>query len=309
MEAIFPIRAVTQQTGLSPHVLRIWERRYEAVTPHRSPTNRRLYSEKDIEKLRLLRRLTDRGHSIGQVAQLGLKELKALDRQSQGGILNRQETKAPLEPGTLNEKNFLTHTLAKIRELDAMGLEQLLDLATLELSPRALLEELLPRLLQEIGNLWERGKLGIAHEHVASTIIRTFLSNMRNAYPPRPGAPKAIFATPPGQDHDIGALLAAKVSAVEGWQPIFLGANVPVSELAETVKHSGARLIGLSVLPTEGTEYLEAEIKSLGKKLNGLCPWVLGGKGAQSLKPVAEGAGGKILDDLEDFRQLLRRMG
>jgi len=305
MEAIFPIRAVTQQTGLSPHVLRIWERRYDAVTPKRSNTNRRLYSEQDIEKLRLLRRLTDQGHSIGQVAGLGLNQLKDL----------AQQTPSAPAPGTVfsetllelpTVKNFESHAMQKIKNLDPAGLEQILEIAASELSPRHLLEELLPSLLEKIGALWEKGKLGIAHEHVASTIIRTFLSNMRSAYPIRPNAPRAVFATPPGQDHDLGALLAAKIAASEGWQPLFLGARVPPSELVETVKQSKAKLVGLSVLPSQGTDYLKSEISRLGELLKGRCAWIVGGKGARSLKGTVESAGGRILSNLEEFRIFLK---
>src|SRR5512143_2420604 len=73
-----PIRVVAQRTGLSGHVLRAWERRYHVVEPTRSEGGQRLYSEADIERLLLLRRLTEAGGAISQLAHLPSSELRRL---------------------------------------------------------------------------------------------------------------------------------------------------------------------------------------------------------------------------------------
>ena len=64
------IKFVAIHTGISPHTIRAWERRYSALSPDRTATNRRLYSTTDIEKLSLLQRAVQAGHSIGQIANL-----------------------------------------------------------------------------------------------------------------------------------------------------------------------------------------------------------------------------------------------
>lgn len=74
-KAQYPIQLVARLTRLTAHVIRIWEQRYRAVEPQRTPTMRRLYSQRDIERLNLLRELTQAGHSIGQVAQLPTTKL------------------------------------------------------------------------------------------------------------------------------------------------------------------------------------------------------------------------------------------
>ncbi|MDF1741834.1 MAG: MerR family transcriptional regulator, partial [Verrucomicrobiales bacterium] len=61
----FEISAVARLTGISSHVLRVWERRYQVVEPNRSESKRRQYTEKDIQRLSLLKALVDNGHSIG----------------------------------------------------------------------------------------------------------------------------------------------------------------------------------------------------------------------------------------------------
>ncbi|HPC11710.1 MAG TPA: MerR family transcriptional regulator, partial [candidate division Zixibacteria bacterium] len=78
MDALYPIRVVAAKTGLSAHLIRMWERRYGAVEPSRTNTRRRLYSESDVRRLTLLRRATQAGAAIGQIATLPEDDLESL---------------------------------------------------------------------------------------------------------------------------------------------------------------------------------------------------------------------------------------
>src|SRR5512144_289316 len=78
----YPVRLVALRTGLSPDVLRAWERRYRVVTPTRTDGGQRLYSDLDVERLLRLRRLTDQGHAIGRIALLPLPELVRLEEEA-----------------------------------------------------------------------------------------------------------------------------------------------------------------------------------------------------------------------------------
>ena len=74
-EQYYEISAVARMSGLSPHVLRVWERRYSVVEPRRSDNQRRQYSQTDVDRLVLLKRLVDHGHAIGIVASLTMDQL------------------------------------------------------------------------------------------------------------------------------------------------------------------------------------------------------------------------------------------
>jgi DNA-binding transcriptional MerR regulator len=67
---------------MSASTLRIWERKYAVVSPPKSASGQRLYTEEDIERLRLIRGLVDCGHAIGAVAGLNVESLRALVRSS-----------------------------------------------------------------------------------------------------------------------------------------------------------------------------------------------------------------------------------
>lgn len=85
-DARYRIGAVCRQTGISQHVLRMWEKRYSVVEPERSETNRRLYRDSDVARLTLLKHLVDRGHAIGTIAQLDDAELERRLQQSAGAL-------------------------------------------------------------------------------------------------------------------------------------------------------------------------------------------------------------------------------
>src|SRR6187401_880800 len=98
-EALYRIGTVARLAGLSTHALRVWERRYGVPSPARSDGGARLYSESELERLRLLKRAVDRGHPIGRLVPLGLEEL---ERLAGGAVLRK-----PTESGTALVEEFV----------------------------------------------------------------------------------------------------------------------------------------------------------------------------------------------------------
>src|SRR5688572_9436733 len=74
----YSMQVAARRSGVSPHLIRMWERRYNAVEPERTPTGRRVYTEEAIERLRLLHAATRVGHSIGGIANLSLERLRSI---------------------------------------------------------------------------------------------------------------------------------------------------------------------------------------------------------------------------------------
>jgi DNA-binding transcriptional MerR regulator len=142
----YGIKIVAKQTGLSPHVIRIWEKRYTAVSPERTETNRRLYSEDDIARLQLLHDLTHSGHAIGQIAQLPTQNLKAMLRPFEK-IVKRAMNPA----GEQTAQSYLEVCLTAVKQLDAEELELALTRAAVTLSQPVLIEQLVVPLMRKIG--------------------------------------------------------------------------------------------------------------------------------------------------------------
>lgn len=223
------IGAVARLTGISTHALRVWERRYGTVKPGRSGGGDRLYSDGDVQRLRLIKRLLGLGHGIGDVAALPEEELeKLLSLHDQG------ESEAEAEPGRQLVERYLEH----IERLDLASAEQTLAGAALALPRRELIDLVLVPLLREVGSRWQAGELHVAQEHAASAMVRSQLGAMLRLFAPEVGAPSAVATTPAGELHELGALMAAVVAAMSGWRSVYLGPNLPVSEVVHAAKTS-----------------------------------------------------------------------
>jgi DNA-binding transcriptional MerR regulator len=209
-----PIAVVSERTGLSHDVLRIWERRYRAVTPTRTSGGERLYSDADVERLRLLDAAVAAGRRIGRVATLptsDLAELVAGDRAA------KDRSAVEAAPGVDADKSFIETALDRIQTLDARGLDELLRRSAAVLGTPAFLEQSVVPLLRDIGDHWHSGRLSIAEEHMASAIIEAFIVAAIQTMAVPDGAPLVLVATPVGSRHVIvgGRAVLPRARALE----------------------------------------------------------------------------------------------
>jgi DNA-binding transcriptional MerR regulator/methylmalonyl-CoA mutase cobalamin-binding subunit len=314
-----PIQVVARRTGLTVAILRAWEKRYAAVAPGRSPGDRRLYSEDDIERLILLRRALQGGHSIGQVARRPTAELKALIKSDeaaaqrllqegldQSGRRRREVPEEPAPPRTAEE--YLEDGLTAVRDLDAPGLERLLGQATTALSRHAMIDKVLAPLLQRVGDGWHDGSLRIAHEHLASAAVRSFVGQIASQADLPTTTPRLVVGTPARQLHEIAALFAAVTAASEGWRPIYLGPNLPAEEIAAATRQCGARGAALSITYPEDDPLLAGELRRLRRLMPRGTAILVGGASAAAYSPALKDIGAKPLADMPALRLALRAL-
>jgi len=301
---IYTIRYISQRTGLTPHVIRAWEKRYEAVVPHRSPKNRRLYSEEDVQRLQLLKKLTEAGHSISQVAPLDSKKLRDL---AQRGVTAVTRTRAnlakPLRSVAASE--HCKACLSAVIELDPDALEHCYDQAAIDLTRPALLKDVIVPLFQEIGSLWRKGSLKIVNEHMATLVTRNFLMSMLRATYISDPSPIIVIATMVGQWHDIGALIIALTAAENGWQPIYYGPNLPSEEIAAGVKQSGARALAISIIYLLDQQPLVEELRKLRRYVGKALPLFVGGRAVEVHMQIIKEINARYISDIDQFREEL----
>jgi MerR family transcriptional regulator, light-induced transcriptional regulator len=303
----FPIKVAARRTGLSTHVIRVWERRYGAVTPVRTDTNRRLYSEADIERLRLLQRATAGGHSIGQIAQLPVEELERLV-VSDGVPDGPERAPRPRPELHVTPAALLEACLDATRQLDAASLDRHLARAEISLSLPELLDDLIVPFMEEIGCEWREGSMRVANEHMASATIRSFLGGLYRSYQIDETAPEIIVTTPPGQNHEFGALLVAVVVAAEGWRVVYLGPNLPVEEAVGAAQAVNARAVALSMLYPSDDPKLAQELAKLGRIVPEGCAVIAGGKAAAGYKNALDRIGAITNTNLRDLRDSLAKL-
>lgn len=291
------IKVVAQRTGLSAHVIRIWEKRYGAVRPERTTTNRRLYSDEQIERLTLLRDLTQAGHSIGHVANLLLDKLRQLARESHGaaGQAPGVMTDAPTGPAA---ETLLEEGLAAVKALNARSLEDTLKRAAVGLGAQGLLQRVVAPLVVRLGELWRDGVITAAHEHFASAVIRVFLGQAAKPFAGTDDAPVLVVATPAGQIHELGALLVGAAAANLGWHVTYLGASLPAAEIAGAARQNRARAVALSLVYPEDDPRLEGELTRLREALPPEVMLLVGGRATPAYRDALKKIGAVQINDL-----------
>ncbi len=299
-----PIKVVVRRTGLSAHVIRVWEKRYQAVMPARTETNRRLYSDEDIARLQWLQQAVQAGNSIGQIAHLPTPEL--------ANLVHAEQAAAPLAQRVPNGEGaekapsqFIEQALVAVQRLDAVSLENQLNRASIALSQRHLIEEVVQPLMERIGQMWQEGILRVADEHMASAVVRNFIGNMRASFQVAEAAPRVVSTTPAGQLHEMGALLATVVATSEGWSSTFLGPNLPAEEIARAAAQRGAKAALLSIIYPGDDPHLGGELLKLRQLLGDDMALLAGGRAAQHYRPFLERAGAITLANLSDLRDSL----
>lgn len=306
LEPKHPIRVVSERTGLSPDVLRAWEKRYRAVEPpRRSGGSQRLYSDADVERLRLLRQVTQAGRSIGQVAELSTAELAALVREDEAGRRTAPASRAA--PGVAGQTH-VDRCLVHIRDLNSGALESALMRALLALGAERFLDDVAVAVMREVGRAWEEKVLGIAQEHLATAVLRRVLGFAADAVEISGQAPVVVVATPARQVHEMGALLAAVSASVAGWRVAYLGPDLPAEEIAGAARKRGAQAVALSaVYPADDPE-LAGELRRLRSQLPPGVTVFVGGEGARAAMDVLAPGEATWLPSLPEFRQMLQRM-
>jgi methanogenic corrinoid protein MtbC1 len=306
------MRIVTRRTGLSAHLLRAWERRYEVVKPSRSEGGRRLYSDADIERLRLLYRATLAGRSIGQVAELSTEALTALVRldaeaDAEAGLANQgaQGSELITPPATAG---YLADCIRSVERLDAPGLDATLRRAVVALPAAVLLDAVIVPLLERLGTRWREGTLRPVHGHLTSAVLRRVLDRVIESASSPLGTANLVVATPAGQVHEFGALVVAAAAAAEGWRVTYLGADLPAEDIAEAAARTRARAAALSVVFPAGDAALGDELRRLRAVLPKDVTLVVGGAAASAYSEVLDEIGAERLNDLEDFRAQLRTL-
>src|SRR5689334_21856031 len=230
------IGKVTQLTGLSIDVVRVWERRYGAVTPMRSDGGTRLYSDADVLRLRRLRQAVDNGHSIGRAAALSEAELDQLIGESSPVV----EQADPYRP--MRER-----FIAAVKGMDAALADQELARAGALFTVDELIKEIATPILQDITAPSSERELGVAQKQLALWLIRNTLGSMFRLYPASSDAPTMVFATPVGDRHEFGIWLGSLLAATKGWRVVSLGCEVPAAEIANAVRITRARFLALSL--------------------------------------------------------------
>ncbi len=258
----FSIRDIESLTGIKAGTIRIWEQRYNLITPKRTSTNIRYYDDTDLRLLLNISVLTSNGYKISEIAQLSTpiiaEKVRCLLEDSATACL---------------QKNALCDAMI---HMDESAFDKILHTSILKMGFENTMENLILPFLKKIGNMWQTGAINPAHEHFVSHLIRQKLMVAIDGISITPNCEikKFLLFLPAGENHDISLLYAKYLIKSRGHFVLYLGNNIPLTDL-ETVslhfKPDYALTLLTSGLVTDPT----ATTHTISQKLN--CPLLISG--------------------------------
>ncbi len=289
------IGVVSRATGLSADTLRVWQKRYGFPVPQRKPSGHRLYSSADVRRLRRISVALARGHRPGQVVPLAEARLESL--------LTDVAAAPRVEPPGLAPLRSL---MGLVRAHDGPGLASALLADAAALGPIDFLRLRAVPMINEIGEAWARGEIGVHHEHFFSQRMEDVLRTVRMPYERSAAGPRVALATLAGETHGLGLQMAALIAAVAGLQPHVLGTDTPVAEIVAALKARRCASIGISISASTAGAASRDQLETLRRAVPSAVPILVGGQGARRSHPPG---GCIIVDDLKGLYEWMRRLG
>jgi methanogenic corrinoid protein MtbC1 len=242
------------------------------VTPVRGANRYRLYNDEDVRLFRYLKSKGDEGISIGELAEIGREKLL---EQAQ-----REFVAAPVEPPP--SERLIADLTQALQENDRVGFERKLNGALAVIPFEEALHRFLLPLQEHIGQLWHDGQLGVAQEHYASNQIKQKIFSAMNQLRMVEEGPRIVVACPSEEWHEISAMTAAYLCAVRGCRVHYLGANLPIPELAKFCEQVRPAYVLLSMTVDRSVDEIKNIIQELVTQVSFVAPIGVGGYCAQS---------------------------
>lgn len=266
------IGELSSRVGVSPELLRAWERRYSLLRPSRSSGGFRLYSDADQKRVRLMQEHLDRGLAAAEAA-----------RQAISG-----PTESIASPAIDSAEDSVHALKGALDDFDQEGADRVIDRALASFSLDDTLTKVLLPYLLDLGERWVSGEVSVAQEHFASNLVRARLMNLARGWDGGYG-PRALLACPEGELHDLALIMFGLALNKRGWRITFLGANTPGTTIVEAAEHTSP---DATVIATSSPQHLGEIIPSLADiAKNGRV--VIAGRGASAV--IAKKCGAELV--------------
>ena len=278
------IGELSRRSGVSPELLRAWERRYGLLQPTRSAGGLRLYSPDDLARVQAMQQHLADGYAAAEAAALA----------------SRTTSRSDDEIATPTAIDELAVALASFDDGEAQAV---FDTLLARLSTDALLRDVVLPYLHELGERWERGEVSIAQEHFASTLLRGRLLGLARGWG-RGIGPVAVLACAPGEQHDLGLLAFGLALRARGWRIVYLGTDTPIPSVADAARSCGPTVVVVSAVDPRVFRRHADELRQLALDTR-LC---LGGVGAAKAGLDADllRLTGDPVDEAEQLTRLAR---
>jgi DNA-binding transcriptional MerR regulator len=289
-ELTLSISAVERDTGLAKDTLRVWERRYGFPEPLRDANGERVYPVKQVEKLRLIKRLMDRGHRPGKIMGHSLDELLELGRLPDGGQRVHDEIGIFLHL-------IRTHQLGELRRRLAQ--------AQMKQGLQHFVLDTVAPLNTAVGEAWMRGEFAVFEEHLYTEQLQSLLRNAIAPLDQEGGTPRVLLTTFPDESHSLGLLMVEALLALEGAACLPLGTETPLPDIARAAQAHEIDIVALSFSAAFGDKPAAAGLSELRAMLPASVEIWAGGASIARLRKEVPGV--ELLKELDRLSGALSR--
>lgn len=249
----YSVAQVESLTGISAHSLRVWERRYDFIKPHRTKTNIRFYTDEQLKKLINVGILLRHNYKISKVAAMDDAKIHTLI----GDLL--------LEQSDNFQEDISALTIAMI-DMDELSFNKIFITHVNKNGLVNTFIHLIYPFLQHVGVLWGINKTMPAQEHFISNLIRQKLITATENLPlAKAQAPSLLLYLFPGEEHELALLLANYIGKELGWKTFYLGSNVPYENIEIICKQNDPDLMFTMFISPRKPKFVETMDKFLKK--------------------------------------------
>ncbi len=273
----------------------MWERRYGLVKPLRSANRYRTYTDDEVALLRYVKNQIDRGQTIGDLVAIGRERLVA------NATLTARSEASEIHP----YERLLSELIRLLDPLKREAFECRLNGAVAVIPFEEALYGILLPLQTRVGQLWHDGQLNVAVEHYVTNQVRQKLFAAMSHLPVHDKGLSVVVACPVGEFHEVGAQAAAYICASLGCQTYYLGANMPLDQLAIFCRQIDPDVILLSVTAPPPAHEWSSWLATLRGLTASHRTVLVGGAGAQSLTLPLGARHIEILSELPTLQQRL----
>ena len=252
----YHINELERLTGIKAHTIRIWEKRYNLVTPERTNTNRRNYDDNQVRKLLNVATLLSKGYKISKIAALTENELNAQ-------LQNQAQNETPDNIAS----SYINDLIKSMIAFDEPAFEKIFAAAALRFGLYEAMLQVFYPFLHKTGILWTVNKTAPVQEHFATNIIaRKLMAAIDGLLPHTKKGKKFILFLPPGEWHEIGLLFANYIIRAQGHETIYLGQNVPYENVCDVASIISPDYLLLFYIAPKQKNDIREQIKKLSEK-------------------------------------------
>jgi DNA-binding transcriptional MerR regulator len=245
-ESRFRIGELSRRSGVSPDLLRAWERRYGLLNPTRSSGGLRLYSESDLHRVLAMQKQLAAGLAAAEAASAAASQVS--ERQT-----------------TVDTADARDELDAALLDFDDARANAAFDSLVARFSLDTTLGEVVLPYLHDLGERWERGEISVAQEHFASSLLRGRLLGLARGWGQGLG-PTALLACAPGEQHDLGLIAFGLALRARGWRILYLGPDTPLDSLADAARSAHPEIVVVSAVDPKSLSALSDDLVGLARE-------------------------------------------